>query len=66
LEGISGLNWTQLLKLQSQEGSFLFSPSSTAFALMQTKDENCFKYLNNIVNKFNGGGKVLQPIRSNY
>jgi len=62
LEGMLGLDWKQLLKLQSQDGSFLFSPSSTAFALMQTKDENCLKYLNNAVNKFNGGGKVLLPI----
>jgi len=59
LEGMLGLDWKQLLKLQSQDGSFLFSPSSTAFALMQTKDENCLKYLNNAVNKFSGGGKVL-------
>lgn len=59
LEGMSSLDWKQLLKLQSQDGSFLFSPSSTAFALMQTKDENCLKYLNSVVTKFNGGGKVL-------
>jgi ent-copalyl diphosphate synthase len=62
LEGMSDLDWKQLLKLQSQDGSFLFSPSSTAFALMQTKDENCLKYLNNAVKKFNGGGKMLLPI----
>src|ERR1044072_3503482 len=53
LEGMSGLDWKQLLELQSEDGSFLFSPSSTAFALMQTKDENCLKYLNHNVNKFN-------------
>ncbi|KAK7285339.1 hypothetical protein RJT34_20108 [Clitoria ternatea] len=55
LEGMSGLNWKQLLKLQSHDRSFLFSPSSTAFALMQIKDQNCLIYLNNVVNKFNGG-----------
>jgi hypothetical protein len=58
LEGMPGLDWEKLAKLQSQDGSFLFSPSSTAFALMQTKDENCLTYLNNAVQRFNGGGKV--------
>ncbi|KAL1351503.1 ent-copalyl diphosphate synthase, chloroplastic [Arachis hypogaea] len=62
LEGMSGLNWKQLLKLQSQDGSFLFSPSSTAFALMQTKDHNCFSYLNKAINKFNGGVPNVYPV----
>lgn len=57
LEGMLGLDWEKLLKLQSQDGSFLFSPSSTAYALMQTKDENCLSYLNKIVQRFKGGGK---------
>lgn len=59
LEGMDGLDWEKLLKLQSKDGSFLFSPSSTAYALMQTKDLNCFNYLNNIVQRFNGGGNYL-------
>lgn len=58
LEGMPGLHWEKLLHLQSKDGSFLFSPSSTAFALTQTKDDNCLKYLKNAVLKFNGGGKV--------
>ncbi|KAK7336757.1 hypothetical protein VNO77_17304 [Canavalia gladiata] len=62
LEGMSGLDWKQLIKLQAQDGSFLFSPSSTAFALMQTKDENCLKYLNKVVNKFNGGVPNVYPV----
>lgn len=57
LEGMIGLEWQKLLKLQSADGSFLFSPSSTAFALQQTKDEKCLKYLLKHVQKFNGGGK---------
>jgi len=61
LEGMQNLNWYQILKLQSQDGSFLFSPSSTAFAHMQTKDENALYYLDNVVNKFNGGGKIFLP-----
>ncbi|KAL2320957.1 hypothetical protein Fmac_029926 [Flemingia macrophylla] len=62
LEGMSGLDWKKLLKLQSQDGSFLFSPSSTAYALMQTKDQNCHNYLNKIVNKFNGGVPNVYPV----
>ena len=58
LEGMSNLDWKQLLKLQSEDGSFLFSPSSTAFAVMNTKDEKSLAYLNKIVQRFNGGGKV--------
>ncbi|XP_021857929.2 ent-copalyl diphosphate synthase 1 isoform X2 [Spinacia oleracea] len=62
LEGMDGLDWDKLLKLQSKDGSFLFSPSSTAYALMQTKDFNCFTYLNNIVQRFNGGVPNVYPI----
>lgn len=56
LEGMSDLDWQKLLLLQCADGSFLFSPSSTAFAFMQTRDYNCLSYLTNIVHKFNGGG----------
>lgn len=59
LEGMPDLNWEKLLKLQCQDGSFLFSPSSTAYALMKTKDENCLKYLTKAVKKFHGGGMKL-------
>lgn len=57
LEGIPGLEWEKLIKLQSSDGSFLFSPASTAYALMQTKDDKCLLYLEKIVKRFNGGGK---------
>ncbi|CAJ1904862.1 unnamed protein product [Sphenostylis stenocarpa] len=62
LEGMSDLDWKLLLKLQSQDGSFLFSPSSTAYALMQTKDQNCHNYLNQIVKRFNGGVPNVYPV----
>ncbi|KAL7126611.1 hypothetical protein ABFS83_14G200000 [Erythranthe nasuta] len=62
LEGMKGLDWEKLLKLQSADGSFLFSPSSTAFALQQTKDQNCLKYLLNHVQKFNGGVPNVYPV----
>lgn len=62
LEGMEGLNWEKLLKLQSADGSFLFSPSSTAFALMQTKDANCLDYLSRAVQRFNGGVPNVYPV----
>lgn len=56
MEGMADLDWEKLLKLQSRDGSFLFSPASTAYALQQTKDRNCMSYLSRAVHKFNGGG----------
>ncbi|XP_038887276.1 (-)-kolavenyl diphosphate synthase TPS28, chloroplastic isoform X2 [Benincasa hispida] len=62
MEGMEGLDWEKLLKLQCQDGSFLSSPASTAFALMQTDHPNCFKYLQSIVNHFNGGVPNVYPV----
>ncbi|XP_052170404.1 ent-copalyl diphosphate synthase 1 [Diospyros lotus] len=62
LEGMAGLEWEKLLKLQSPDGSFLFSPSSTAFALIHTKDHNCFTYLSKIVDYFNGAAPNVYPV----
>lgn len=59
LEGMTDLDWQKLLQFQCPDGSFLFSPSSTAFALMQTQDHNCLNYLKNAVQKFNGGGNAF-------
>nr|CAD1829160.1 unnamed protein product [Ananas comosus var. bracteatus] len=55
LEGMRVLDWVSLLKLQCVDGSFLFSPASTAYAFMQTRDEKCFDYLQRTVKRFNGG-----------
>ncbi|XP_021897961.1 ent-copalyl diphosphate synthase, chloroplastic [Carica papaya] len=62
LEGMTDLDWEKLLKLQSSDGSFLFSPSSTAFALMQTKDQKCLTYLQKAVQRFNGGVPNVYPV----
>ncbi|KAL8530613.1 hypothetical protein ACS0TY_007590 [Phlomoides rotata] len=62
LEGMPELMWQKLLKLQCEDGSFLFSPSSTAFALHQTKDRNCLRYLTNHVQKFDGGVPNVYPV----
>ena len=59
LEGMPHLDWARLLNLQSSDGSFLYSPSSTAYALMQTGDKKCFEYIDRIVKKFDGGGKSI-------
>ncbi|KAJ4702652.1 Copalyl diphosphate synthase [Melia azedarach] len=61
-EGMPDLDWAKLLKLQFQDGSFLFSLSSTAYAFMQTKDENCLKYLTQVVQRFNGGVPCVYPV----
>lgn len=58
LEGLENLEWDKLLKLQSADGSFLTSPSSTAFAFMQTQDEKCFQFIKNTVQTFDGGGEA--------
>ncbi|KAK8948911.1 hypothetical protein KSP39_PZI005112 [Platanthera zijinensis] len=62
LEGMPGLEWEKLLRLQSFDGSFFFSPASTAFALMETGDENCRSYLSKVVDRFHGGGKKKKNI----
>ncbi|KAH7516567.1 hypothetical protein FEM48_Zijuj10G0148700 [Ziziphus jujuba var. spinosa] len=62
LEGMPDLDWEKLLKLQLLDGSFLFSPSSTAFALNETKDQNCLKYLTSVVQRFNGGVPNVYPV----
>ncbi|KAG5589200.1 hypothetical protein H5410_039714 [Solanum commersonii] len=55
LEGLRDLDWQRLLKLQMEDGSFLTSPSSTAIAFLETNDEKCLTFLQNVVQKFNGG-----------
>ncbi|EFJ12417.1 hypothetical protein SELMODRAFT_124329 [Selaginella moellendorffii] len=50
LEGLQEcIDWTQILTLQSEDGSFLTSPSSTACVYLHTKDEKCLTYLRNLV-----------------
>ncbi|KAH9723889.1 Ent-copalyl diphosphate synthase [Citrus sinensis] len=62
LEGMPNMDWEKLLKLQFQDGSFLCSLSSTAYAFMQTKDNNCLKYLTQVVQRFNSGVPFSYPI----
>ncbi|KAL0312160.1 UNVERIFIED_CONTAM: Peregrinol diphosphate synthase TPS1, chloroplastic [Sesamum radiatum] len=62
LEGLEDLEWQKLLKLQSPHGSFLTSPSSTAFAFMQTGDQNCLKFIKYTLQKCNGGAPHVFPV----
>ncbi|KAF8722818.1 hypothetical protein HU200_021946 [Digitaria exilis] len=62
LEGVPEVDWAKLLNLQSSDGSFLYSPSATAYALMQTGDKKCFEYIDRIVKKFNGGVPNVYPV----
>ncbi|CAN0830486.1 (-)-kolavenyl diphosphate synthase TPS14, chloroplastic [Linum grandiflorum] len=62
LEGMPELDWDKLLKLQSSDGSFLFSPAATACALAQTNDQKCLGYLSKMVQKFRGGVPNVYPV----
>ncbi|EPS59783.1 copalyl diphosphate synthase, partial [Genlisea aurea] len=64
LEGLqeNDLNWDRLLKLQSADGSFLTSPSSTAYAFMKTKDEKCYRFIANTLRSCNGGAPHTYPV----
>ncbi|XP_035832460.1 (-)-kolavenyl diphosphate synthase TPS28, chloroplastic isoform X3 [Helianthus annuus] len=62
LEGMKDLEWDKLLKLQSENGSIVYSPSATAFSFMQTKDQKCLTYLTNLVHKFKGGVPHVYPV----
>nr|UPQ49773.1 ent-copalyl diphosphate synthase [Selaginella wallacei] len=63
LEGLHKLvDWQRIMKLQSPDGSFLFSPASTACALMHTGDERCLQYIKKILEDFNGGVPNVYPV----
>ncbi|KAI3965561.1 hypothetical protein MKX01_010518 [Papaver californicum] len=64
LEGMSTdqLDWENLLKLQSKDGSFLVSPACTAFAYMQTKNNKCLQYIQKVVQQFEGGGQSSEGV----
>ena len=64
LEGIPGLDWDRLFKLQAPDGSFCAAPAATAYALMQTGDKKCHEYLTDVIEKFNGGGVWSERIKT--
>ncbi|KAI5070149.1 hypothetical protein GOP47_0014492 [Adiantum capillus-veneris] len=63
LEGLHKLvNWNKILKLQTKNGSFLFSPASTACALKYTHDSRCLDYLNCVLQKFHNAVPSVYPV----
>lgn len=64
LEGIQELvDWNRIIKFQSSDGSMLYSPSSTACALMHTGDSKCLEYLTNVLDKFDNAGSLPLPLQ---
>ncbi|XP_020408033.1 ent-copalyl diphosphate synthase 2 isoform X3 [Zea mays] len=62
IEGMPGLDWKRLRKLQCPDGSYMSSPAPTAYALMQTGDAKCFEFLDKLIDKFNGGVPFVYPM----
>ncbi|GLJ56955.1 hypothetical protein SUGI_1276230 [Cryptomeria japonica] len=63
LEGLEEIiDWEKIMMVQSKDGSFLSSPASTACVLINTGDEKCFSFLNNLMDKFSGCVPCLYPI----
>nr|QWV53993.1 kaurene synthase-like 2 [Chamaecyparis formosensis] len=63
LEGLEEIiDWKKIMMFQSKDGSFLSSPASTACVLINTGDERCFSFLNNLTDKFSGSVPCLYPI----
>nr|UPQ49788.1 ent-isopimara 8,15 diene synthase [Vittaria appalachiana] len=63
LEGLHRVvNWERMLKLQAKNGSFLFSPASTACALRYTKDTRCLDYLNFVLQKYKDAVPSVYPV----
>ncbi|XP_024526103.1 bifunctional diterpene synthase, chloroplastic-like isoform X1 [Selaginella moellendorffii] len=64
LEGLQGLeiDWQKILKLQSKDGSFFSSPSSTACVYLKTKDKKSLQYLQNAMKHQNYAVSCHYPI----
>ncbi|KAH7428774.1 hypothetical protein KP509_09G016800 [Ceratopteris richardii] len=63
LEGLHRIvDWERLLRLQSENGSFLFSPASTACALKYTGNQKCLDYLNLVLGKFKDAVPNVYPV----
>nr|AHW04047.1 diterpene synthase TPS2 [Plectranthus barbatus] len=62
LDGLEGLEWDKILKLQSADGSFITSVSSTAFVFMHTNDLKCHAFIKNALTNCNGGVPHTYPV----
>ncbi len=63
LEGLEGLlDYKKILVQQSENGSFLNSPSSTAFMFLKTKNQAALAYIKGTLKKFKNALPVNYPI----
>ncbi|XP_057873494.2 bifunctional levopimaradiene synthase, chloroplastic isoform X2 [Cryptomeria japonica] len=63
LEGIQEVvDWKDILKLQSKDGSFSGSPASTACVFMHTGDKKCLQFLTDLVTKFEDHVPCMYPV----
>ncbi|KAG6488057.1 bifunctional isopimaradiene synthase, chloroplastic-like [Zingiber officinale] len=56
------VQWDEILKLQSADGSFLSSASSTAAVYMNTGDKKCLEFLQSVLNRFGDNLPCQYPI----
>nr|QWV53994.1 kaurene synthase-like 3 [Chamaecyparis formosensis] len=63
LEGIQEVvDWKNILKLQSKDGSFSGCPASTACVFLHTGDEKCLRFLTSLVKKFGDHVPGIYPV----
>lgn len=62
-EGIQDIvDWERIMDIQSQDGSFLSSPASTACVFLHTGDMRCLEYLNKVMAKFGSFMPCMYPV----
>lgn len=60
-EGIGKpLDWEKIIKYQRKNGSLFNSPSTTAFALTNLKNDDFLKYLFSVLDKFGNAGWFIE------
>ncbi|GLJ36172.1 hypothetical protein SUGI_0725750 [Cryptomeria japonica] len=63
LEGIQEVvDWKNILKLQSEDGSFSGSPASTACVFIHTGNRGCLRFLTRLVTKFGDHVPGMYPV----
>nr|UPQ49777.1 ent-kaurene synthase [Pallavicinia lyellii] len=63
LEGFhEDADWEKLLKLQSSNGSFLFSPAATAACLLHVNDDKALNYINGLLDRFDDAVPNVYPV----
>ena len=63
LEGLAGLiDFERIFDRQAENGSFLNSPSSTAFIYINTEDPRCLRYINDLLQRFGDHVPVNYPL----